>query len=485
MSDKHAVLLVDDNAEFLRSVATAVGGVFEVLTASDAATAKRRIGPRVSAILLDVRLDDSMPANKDGLALLSWFRDHYPDTPVIMMTAVEELGVAVDAMKLGASDFLVKTRFHLPELTKAVNAAIERSQLVRRLTNLEKRLEVVEPTDLIGQSASIVEVRRLIDVVASDGQCSVLIRGDTGTGKELVARAIHKRGVRKDAPFVAASLPSLPKEMVARELFGHERGAFTGADRRSIGYVEAAAGGVLFVDEIGDLPLDMQVSLLRVFESREVVRVGATKPVAVDFQLVAATHRDLEAAVSAGTFREDLYYRLRAVEIVLPPLRDRRDDVVVLAAAFLESLRQSGRTTIRTISPEAQEYLRNHAWPGNVRELRNCIDTAVLRARLDNDDVIAVAHLPIETGTGDGAARLHARRSVLSSEIPTEGLSIEKELARAELTLISEALRKTDGRVAEAARLLGYHDRFTVRRRVKTLFAQFPELADDFRALKR
>jgi DNA-binding NtrC family response regulator len=480
MKERVKILLVDDNRDFLDSVSRVLRKSFNVSIATDVPSAQSEATKGVHAVVLDVRLDDKQKEDRQGLQLLSWFRQQYPRVPVIMMTAVDDLEVAVEAMKLGASDFIVKARFHIEELRKAIDKAVHNSQLIRKVANLEKRLEEFEPSELIGNSEEIAEVKKLIDIFAQDGECSVLIQGETGTGKELVARAIHKRGKRRDGPFIAVSIAALPKEIISRELFGHEKGTFTGASERRIGYIEAADDGILFLDEIGDIPLDTQVALLRVLETREVVRIGATKPLNVDFQLLAATHSDLQHAVSTGAFRKDLYFRLKNTLIYIPPLAKRRGDIPELANHFLCLLHRSGRTTAAAISPGAMKCLTDYCWPGNVRELKNCIDGAALKAKYNGDRVILPAHLLIDVVSPDPQAVV----TNSGDELPPHGVDVDKTLARTELTYIQRALQAAGGKVSEASKLLYYPDRFTLRRRVEQNFRRYPELEAEFSNLK-
>jgi DNA-binding NtrC family response regulator len=480
MKEKFTILLVDDNREFLDSLSRILRKSFNVSLATDFTSAQSYAATGINAAVLDVRLDDEKKDDRQGLQLLSWFRQQHPDIPIIMMTAVDDLEVAVEAMKLGASDFIVKTRLHIEELKKAIDKALQNSQLIRKVANLEKRLEEFEPSDLIGRSDAIIEVRNLIDIFAEDGECSVLIHGETGTGKELVARAIHKRGKRRNGPFVAVSIAALSKDIITRELFGHEKGTFTGASDRRIGYIEAADEGILFLDEIGDIPPDTQVSLLRVLENREIVRLGATKPVTIDFQLLAATHCDLQHAVSTGAFRKDLYFRLKNTMIYIPPLIERSVDIPELANHFLSLLRRSGRTTAHSISTGAMKCLSDYSWPGNVRELKNCIDGAALKAKYNGDDVILPVHLPTDV-TNPSPQEITATDSV---ELPLHGINVDKVLAQSELAYISCYLQRTGGKVTAASKLLGYPDRFTLRRRVEQHLRHYPELEIEFENLR-
>ncbi len=299
-----------------------------------------------------------------------------------------------------------------------------------------------QPRGILGTSRAMREVFELVGRVASS-PTTVLLRGESGTGKELVARALHEHSPRSLRPFVAVNCAALPEALVEAEMFGHERGAFTGADQRRLGRFEAAHEGTLFLDEIGDLPLPMQVKLLRVIQSRVIERLGSTRSVDVDVRLVAATSRDLEAMVARGTFREDLYYRLNVFPIGLPPLRDRKSDILLLADHFVESFNRSHDKAVKRISTPAIDMLMAYHWPGNVRELENCIERAVLMAR---DDVILGHHLP-------PSLQLPAEAT------STAPLGLEAQLDRVEQDLVVDALKASRGNMAKAARALAITER--------------------------
>ena len=270
--------------------------------------------------MLDIRLDEEDPQNQEGIDLLKQFPEQRPDIPVVMITAYGDVNQAVECMKLGAADFVEK-KASLAEIRQRLFNALQHSQFSRKAKHLEEYLEQKEPLEVIGESPAIQEVKRLIQMVAKDGYIPVLIRGETGTGKELVARAIYRWGWRTNGPFVPVPLVSIPETLLESELFGHEPGTFTDAKKRKIGWIEKARGGVLFLDEIGDLPMQVQVKLLRFLEERHFTRLGSTSPIQVDVQVVSATHQNLEKAVEEGRFREDLYYRLKGMQIELPPFK--------------------------------------------------------------------------------------------------------------------------------------------------------------------
>lgn len=470
-SKRPTLLIVDDNAEYLDSLARVLRREFSIITATTVEEAQAGLKRAPQLILLDVRLKDDDPANKDGLELLKLIKGEMPEVPVVMMTAYGDIDIAVEAMKLGATDFIQKGKVNLSEFRKSIENALERSRLERKVAQLEEELQRIQPWELVGDDPKILEVKKQIQAVAQDSHVTVLVRGATGTGKELVARAIHSRGPRSRAPFVVVAVSSLARGIIESELFGHEKGAFTGADKRRIGYIEKADGGVLFLDEIGDLDKDVQVKLLRFLENKTFCRLGGTEEITVDVQLVAATNRDLEAAVRSGEFREDLYYRLKVVEIVLPPLIERKGDIPKLASHFLQLLRLQGRTRVERISDEAMKLLIDYPWPGNVRELKYCIERATIFA---THNEILPEDLPMEIRNP------YSERHILPDvEIPEDGIDIGERLAYLELKYIERALELA-GKKTEAWKMLGYNDRFAMRRRVRAILRKYPDIAAAF-----
>lgn len=461
-----ALLIVDDDVEYLQALDRVLRSDFSVSSACSVDEARRLFVPGVDLVLLDVRLTESDTGDRDGLQLLQSMM-HIRRVPVVMMTAYGDVDLAVDAMKAGAADFVQKGRLDLRELKKVLTNALERSRLEQRVEQLEEEIHRLEPWELIGQHRSIRELRETIDMVANDGYSSVLIRGETGTGKEVVARAIHSRGWRRHAPFVPVALPALSPTLVERELFGHAKGAFTDARESRPGYIQKSSGGVLFLDEIGELTLELQPKLLRVLDTRSFTPIGSTSEVSVDVQVVCATNRDLEAMRDNG-FRQDLYYRLRTVEIVVPPLRERLEDVSLLADHFLAQFRSQGRTPIRGLSPGALQRLQTYPFPGNVRELRALIERAMMLAGRQGRTTIEAADLPAELG----GVRTDGDRFL--------AIDLDAELARTELSLIERALDAAEGRKSDAWRILGLNDRFALRRRVKTILEHHPALLNLF-----
>ncbi|MCS7191318.1 MAG: sigma-54 dependent transcriptional regulator [Fimbriimonadales bacterium] len=337
----------------------------------------------------DLMLTDVVMPDMTGLELLKRARERYPHLRVILMTAYGTIPTAVEAMRAGAYDFLTKP-LDMEVLRKVVrNALREPAVAPKTAPRTSPRRKHVE---FIGQSPAIQEILATVERVA-DTRTTVLITGESGTGKELIARMLHERSSRANKPFVAVSCAAIPETLLEVELFGAVKGAYTGAETDRIGKFEAANGGTLFLDEIGDIPPLIQVKLLRVLQEREIERLGSNTPIPIDVRLVAATNRDLEAAVEAGTFRSDLFYRLQVVHIHLPPLRERREDIPLLANHFLRKFAEENKRNLRDISPEAMRILQSACWRGNVRELENVIESAVVLAPPDATTLLP-EHLP-------------------------------------------------------------------------------------------
>jgi len=333
-------------------------------------------------------LTDVVMPDMTGLELLKRARQKHPNLQVILMTAFGTIPTAVEAMRAGAFEFLTKP-LDMETLRKVVrNALREPATTQAAQRKPAKRKQVA----FIGESPAIKQILETVERVA-DARTTVLITGESGTGKELIARMLHERSSRASKPFVAVSCAAIPETLLEVELFGAVKGAYTGAETDRIGKFEAANGGTLFLDEIGDIPPLIQVKLLRVLQEREIERLGSNTPIPIDVRLVAATNRDLQAAVDAGTFRSDLFYRLQVVHIHLPPLRERREDIPLLANHFLKKFAEENGRALREISPEAMQILQNACWKGNVRELENVIESAVVLSPPDVT-VLLPEHLP-------------------------------------------------------------------------------------------
>lgn len=397
-------------------------------------------------ILLDLRLPDA-----SGIDLLPAIREVAPQVPVIMMSAYGEIQTAVAAVRAGAHHFLQKP-IVLDELLLLIDQAWETHHLRAQLDRFREGYRwQFSDVVLVGRSAAVRRIAELVDRIGAQGsKPNLLIRGESGTGKDVVARAFHARGPRHANPFVSINCTSVPEHLVESELFGHEAGAYTDARSAKRGLFEIAHGGTIFLDEIGDMPLAMQGKLLHFLETHQFRRVGGTQTVEVDVHVITATNRLLEEAVAAGQFRDDLYYRLNVLPVVLPPLRERPEDVVPLTGHFLERLAGELRQPVRTVSPEALRALETHAWPGNARELRNTLERILL---LEDSDPIQPSHLPFDAGDADRPG---------SFRLPPSGVDLDA----LERDLIRQALERTQGNKTQAARLLGM-SRDTLRYRLE------------------
>ena len=362
---------------------------YHVLLASDGEEALRL----VAAEQPDVLLTDLRMPGMDGHELLSRVRQGYPEVAVVIMTAHGTIRSAVQALREGAEDYLTKP-VDVEEVEHLLDQLLKRRKLQAETRLLRERLdEKYRFENIIGRSPEMVEVFRMVEQVAPT-QASVLITGESGTGKELIAQAIHQRSPRRDAPFVKVSCAALPETLLESELFGHERGAFTGALARRAGRFEIAAGGTVFLDEVGDIPLGMQVKLLRFLQEHQFERVGGNQTLTVDVRIITATHRDLQALIKEGKFREDLYYRLNVIEIPLPPLRARTQDIPLLVDFFVKKYSGANGKEDRTVTDETLGALLSYTWPGNVRELEHAIERAVILSRRNEMDLTLFPSLP-------------------------------------------------------------------------------------------
>jgi two-component system, NtrC family, response regulator len=448
------IMVVDDEKNYLwmlRELFQSEG--YEVLTCERAGDAlPLLVEGRVDLLLTDLRM-----VEMDGMALLSRAREMSPATSTIIMTAFGTVERAVEAMRLGAYDFILKP-FDNADLLRTIAKALERTVLLRENLRLSQTLSHHYRFDqLIGKSSLMQEVFEKIKRVAGS-RSPVLITGESGSGKELVARAIHFNGPRFGRPFLPVNCSALTVSLAESELFGHERGAFTGATARHLGVFEQAAGGTLFLDEVAELPVALQAKILRVLDTQEIRRVGSEKVVPVDVRILTATHRDLKTEVQAGRFREDLFFRLNVVRIDVPPLRDRAEDIPLLAEACLKSLVKEGGVRGTRFAPAAIELLPRYSWPGNVRELENVVAHAALMATSED---IQADDLPLELT----AAKewLTALDRLLPAKAP-----LDDTLRAIERHLVHRALAQSNGVQAKAAELLGI-SRSLLRYKMKTL----------------
>src|SRR4051812_9690078 len=435
-----SILVVDDE-EPIRQVLTEVlsGHGYVVRTASDGEEALKELAAHdYDAVVTDVR----MP-RMDGLTLVRAIQQTAPDAPVIVMSAYGSHDLALEAMKAGAYDYLGKP-FRPDEVLLVLRKAEERERLRAENRRLRREIEASRGRSaIIAESPSMKEGMGVVGKVAP-ARTTVLITGESGTGKELVARAVHELSPRKAGPFVAVNCGAIPDQLIESELFGHAKGAFTGAQSAKRGLFEEADSGTLFLDEIGDLPLQLQVSLLRALQEGEIRRVGDARSIKVDVRVLAATHRDLAQHVAQGKFREDLFYRLNVLALKLPPLRDRPEELPVLAERFIAQHAERLAIPRKALSPEALALLQHWRWPGNVRELENALERALV---LSEGDEIDPAALPDEIRG--------ARKASGPPETPSEGdLSVKRAQRALEADLIRRALERTGGNRSRAAELL-------------------------------
>ncbi|MBI2492096.1 MAG: sigma-54-dependent Fis family transcriptional regulator [Candidatus Rokubacteria bacterium] len=438
MSPPFRILVADDEPAQLELVSGFLARQgFEVLTAADGRAALESF----KAEPVDLILTDQKMPGLSGLELLQAARAANPEVAVIVMTAYGTIEHAVAAIKGGATDYLTKP-VNLDALLHRIGQVRDRQRLLGENRELRAALQERHRVEgIIGESGRMQEALSLVRRVAAS-DATVLIRGESGTGKELIAKAIHYASRRAPGPLVRVNCAALPETLLESELFGHEKGAFTGAQAMRRGRFELAHGGSLFLDEIGDLPPHLQVKLLRVLQEREIERVGSSRPIAVDVRLLAATHRDLEALVKDGRFRDDLYYRLNVVTIAVPPLRERREDIPLLLDHFLAKFARENGKTIRGVSREARETLLRYDYPGNVRELENLVERAVVLTR---DEVIGLGDLPL-------AAREPEPEPAGDASLPAAVEGLERRLIR-------DALARADGVQTRAAELLGISER--------------------------
>jgi DNA-binding NtrC family response regulator len=436
---KYRVLIVDDEADSREALAelTQRWG-YDVQTAADGTEALRRAIEGHP----DVILTDLVMPNMDGLWLLRALRAEIPECPVVLLTGRGTIQTAVQAIKEGAYDFIEKP-LEIPRLRIVLERALEKKETMREVQLLRRRLAALAPgTDMIGSGPAMQRVFELVNKVAPSN-ASVVIAGQSGTGKEVVARAIHNLSPRKEKPFVALNCSAIPATLIESELFGYERGAFTGADQRRMGNFELAHNGTLFLDEVGELPLELQAKFLRVLEERKFRRLGGRAEVEVDVRVICATNRDLKEEIRHGRFREDLYFRLHVFTIVLPPLKERREDVPLLVHHFIEKFNGETGKHVQGLTPQAMVTLQGYAWPGNIRELRNTLERAMI---LVDGDVIGEEHLPPDMRS--------SRPEAAMLRVPL-GIPLD----RVEKDYILASLQRNGGNKARTAEVLGISEK--------------------------
>ncbi|MHB8174594.1 MAG: sigma-54-dependent transcriptional regulator [Nitrospirota bacterium] len=451
--EKTKILVVDDEHLIRWTLEQHLGKEgYDVYTAEDGEKALQI----TSDIAPDLVLLDNQLPGVQGIEVLGRIKEIDKDIIIIMITAHGLLETAVKAMKLGAYDYIGKP-FNLDEITLTIKKALETVSLREEVKLLkEQQKTTFRSCNIIGKSRAILNVLDMIQKIALSDASTVLIQGESGTGKEVVARAVHANSSRADKPFMAINCASLPENLLESELLGHEKGAFTDAKLQKKGLLELADGGSVFLDEIGDMPYSMQAKLLRILEDKIFKRVGGVKDIQVDVRLISATNQDIKKLMAENRFRKDLYYRLQVVPIYLPPLRERKEDILPLTRYFIENFNAEFHKNVKEISEKAREFLIRYDWPGNVRELKNVIERAMI---LESEDILLLEHLPVELVGGMLPASQAATSSI---SIPKEGMSLEK----VEEELVKQALTVAGGNQSKAADLLGVQ-RDAFRRRMK------------------
>jgi two-component system nitrogen regulation response regulator GlnG len=482
MNEKVLIVDDDESVRWVLKKALEKEGIQTVL-AKDAHEGFRVLdSDRIDLVLMDIR----MPG-MNGLDALDRMKQEGKDVAVVIMTAQATMQNAIEAMRRGAYDYITKP-FDLNEVSILVKKALDVRRLSQEVDTLRAEVREKYEGGLVGQTPAMQEIYKTIGRVA-ESDATVLIHGESGTGKELVARAIHYHSKRAGRPFVAVNSAAIPSELLESELFGHEKGAFTGAVARKIGKFEAAAGGTLFLDEIGDMSLSLQGKLLRVLQEREFERVGGTEPIRTDVRVIAATHHTLEKMVRENRFREDLFYRLNVIQINIPPLRKRKEDIIPLAEHFLQKHQAGMGGMKKAFTPETMKVLRAYDWPGNVRELENAVQRAVTLAQGDKIFPDALPQQLFKPGLGITISFENFLEEKLSDLVDRlggldQGDIYDLVMQRVEKPLITFVLRKTEGNQVRAANLLGIN-RNTLRKKIKELGIRGPFEGEDFAAENR
>ena len=451
MNEKNSILVVDDDSAHRTMLRTLLGGWgYDVFEADDGATAIEKVQKRpFDLILMDIRM-----LKISGLEALYKIKSFNPAIPVIIMTAYSSVETAVEALKKGAYDYLIKP-LDFEKLRLTIERAMEHIQLKEENRILKENLgKQFDIQNIIGRSSAMTNLLKTVAQVAPS-EATVLISGESGTGKELIAGAIHYNSHRKDGPLIKINCAAITETLLESELFGHEKGAFTGADRRKEGRFLQAHKGSMFLDEISEMPLTMQVKLLRVLQEREITRVGGEKVIKVDVRIITATNKNLDDLIKEGSFREDLYYRLDVVRLEVPPLRERRGDIPLLAQHFLETFAAKNNKSIKGFTPQLMDHLVRYDWPGNVRELMNAVERGVVLALARNE------YLDVEDLT---IVLKHPQNNVKQ----TPGLNNINNISLEEVekTTILKTLESTEGNKSKAARRLGI-TRKTLHKKLK------------------
>jgi two-component system NtrC family response regulator len=464
---RRTILIAEDEEKMRRVLEVNLQDRYRVLLAKDGAEALRLFKENeVNLLLTDMKMPE-----KDGLTLLHDVKRVRPEIPVILITAYGTIESAVNAMKEGATDYLLKP-IKMEEVELVIDRALLQADLIDENRKLREEIKSLYGIhNIISKHPKIIEIMGMVQQVA-DSKATVLIEGESGTGKELVARALHLNSQRAGFPFIVVNASAIPRELLESELFGHEKGAFTGAGKRKIGSFELAHRGTLFLDEIGEMPRELQVKILRAIEGYPFMRVGGTEEIEVDVRLITATHRDLKAAVETGEFREDLFYRLHVVSIKLPPLKERKGDIPLLISHFIGKHKGEVKDRPLEISERALQYLENYSWPGNVRELENCILRAMLLARSNR---IEVEDLPPEVREERGEPAVSAPRD--SAELRRMKWQLKRKAeTEVEKVFLTEALKRNRGNISKTALDVGMD-----RRQLQNLIRKHRMVVKEFK----
>ncbi len=464
---KRNILIVEDEAKMRRILEVNLRDRYNVLLASNGDDALSVVkGNEVNLILTDMK----MPG-KDGISLLHDVKEFAPGIPVILITAYGTVESAVQAMREGAYDYILKP-LKMNEIEVVVEKALSHARLIDENRSLREELKATYGFDnIISINPKMLHILEVVGQIA-DSRATILLQGESGTGKELVARAIHYNSQRSRGPFIVVNCSAIPRELLESELFGYEKGAFTGATRLKLGSFELADMGTLFLDEIGEMEKELQVKILRALEGYEFMRIGGNEYIEVDVRVITATNRDLKEAVDIGEFREDLYYRLNVVSINLPPLRERREDIPLLGAHFMEKHKGEGRREVNEISDEAMKLVERYHWPGNVRELENCILRGMVLAKTGR---IEVGELPEQVVEGAITAEGLPPRNTEELKVAKKREK-ERVVGQIEKQFIMEALRRNNGNISRSASDVGMD-----RRQFQNLIKKYRVLVEEYR----
>jgi DNA-binding NtrC family response regulator len=496
---KYSVLLVDDDPSFRKQMDFAFGRAYDIVFAGSEAMMweKFEVGYQFDLVLLDLKLDDTQ--ENVGLKIIPKLKERYPEVPVIVVTGEKDGEAIIEAMEAGAKTYLQKGKYDKEKWHQKFQDAINTRQakvLEKQVETLEEKVEVLEETvevlvdkieevdkyQFVGVSPQVAKIKTTLIKVSQQPKITVLITGETGTGKEVAARFLHQHGARANKPFVGLNLSAIPASMLEAQLFGYKKGAFTDAKTDFDGFFVQANGGILMLDEIGDINPDIQVKLLRFLDNPVITPLGTTKEIPLDVQIVTATRKNLPEEIQAGRFREDLYFRLKRVQIEMPPL---------LLDHFLQ-LSLPGANYHTLLAPEVRDHLLRYHWPGNIRELRNTIDHLLLQQDIEGLDVIDMSLMPPEmvqpsahtgSATPVSGGNDHAYHAPAAANTPAK--SRKEEIALLDLIKIEDALRQTNGDKGEATQLLGYEKNDLLRSRIETCYKNYPHLFGRFPLIQK